>query len=151
MIIAVDVFDNKLEMAKRMGATHTINASADDPLPRIVALAEGGVDYAFEVIGLPEVVVQAFESIARHRRDGQDASMAHSTVNTLGLFVGKTLTGAPYGSSRPRVDMPMLVDLYMSGKLKLDELVSRSYPLEQINDAFDAMKKGEVARSIIEF
>lgn len=153
-IIAVDIFDNKLEMAKRLGATHTINASRDDPRETIMALVEGGVDYAFEVIGLPEVVVQAFESINAAGTAvmvGMPPLGSTVTINTLGLFVGKTLTGAPYGSSRPRVDMPMLVDLYMSGKLKLDELVSRSYSLEQINDAFDALKKGEVARSIIRF
>jgi S-(hydroxymethyl)glutathione dehydrogenase/alcohol dehydrogenase len=73
------------------------------------------------------------------------------TINTLGLFLGKTLKGAYYGSARFRIDMPALVELYMTGKLKLDELISRSYPLEEINDAFDALKRGEVARSIIKF
>jgi len=70
---------------------------------------------------------------------------------TMGLFLNKTLTGAFYGSARIQRDMPMLVDLHMAGKLKLDELITRVYPLKKINDAFEAMKKGEVARSVIKF
>jgi S-(hydroxymethyl)glutathione dehydrogenase/alcohol dehydrogenase len=82
---------------------------------------------------------------------GMPPLRAPLTIDSLGLFVGKTLKGAFYGASRYRIDMPALVDAYMVGKLKLDELISRSYPLEAINDAFDALKKGEVARSIIKF
>jgi len=76
---------------------------------------------------------------------------AQLTINTLGLCLGKTLKGSYFGSAHIRTEMPALVELYMEGRLKLDELISRTYPLEKINDAFDAMKKGEVARSIIKF
>ena len=154
-IIAVDKFDNKLEMAKGLGATHVINASNEDPVAKVREIVAGaGADYAFEVIGIPEVVTQAFDAVA----PGGTAVMvgmppigAPVTINSLGLFLGKTLRGAYYGSARVRVDMPALVDLYMAGKLKLDELITRSYSLDGINDAFEVMKKGEVARSIIKF
>jgi S-(hydroxymethyl)glutathione dehydrogenase/alcohol dehydrogenase len=153
-IIAVDKFDNKLELARKLGATHVVNASNEDPVKKVREITGAGADYTFEVIGIPEVVAQAFDAAG----PGGTAVMvgmppigAPVTVNSLGLFQGKTLQGAYYGSARVRVDMPVLVDLYMAGKLKLDELITRSYPLDGINDAFDAMKKGEVARSIIKF
>lgn len=153
-IIAVDTLDNKLEMAKNLGATHTVNASSEDPVARIREITDGGADYAFEVIGLPDVVAQAFEAIATSGTAvmvGMPPLGSNIVINSVPLFMGKTLKGALYGSARVRVDMPMLVDLYMAGKLKLDELVSRSYPIDQISEAFEVMKKGEVARSIIKF
>ncbi len=153
-IIGVDRLDNKLEMAKAFGATHTINAANEDPVQKIKELTDIGVDYAFEVIGIPEVVVQAYDSTESTGMTimlGMPPLRAPLTVNTLGLFLGKTIKGAYFGSSHFRIEMPALIDLYMEGRLKLDELISREYPLEQINDAFDALKRGEVARSIIKF
>ena len=154
-IIAVDTLNNKLEMAKKLGATHTINAAEEDPVMKIIEISGAmGADYSFEVVGLPELVTQAFDATD----PGGEAIMvgmspigAPITINSIPLFMGKTLKGAFYGSTRFRIDMPMLVDLYMGGKLKLDELITRVYPLEKINDAFDALRKGEVARSIIKF
>ena len=73
------------------------------------------------------------------------------TISAPAFLSEKVLRGCVYGSTRPRYDMPLLIDLYMAGKLKLDELVSRTYPLEGINDAFTALKNGEVARSVIVF
>jgi S-(hydroxymethyl)glutathione dehydrogenase / alcohol dehydrogenase len=154
-IIAVDTLDNKLEMAKEFGATHFVNATRDDPVAKIKELNDGaGVDYSFEVIGIPEVATQAFDATDAAGTTvvvGMPPLGATLTINTLGLFLGKTLKGAFYGSARFRIDMPTLVDLYMAGKLKLDELITRTYPLERINDAFEAMKRGEVARSIVKF
>jgi S-(hydroxymethyl)glutathione dehydrogenase/alcohol dehydrogenase len=152
-IIAVDTLDNKLEMAKGFGATHLINASKENPVAKIHEVTGGlGVGYSFEVVGLPEIVAQAFDAIDRSGTTvmvGMPPMGAPLTVNSTGLFFGKTLKGALYGSTRFRIDMPTLVDLYMASKLKLDELVTRTYPLESVNDAFEAMKKGEVARSIL--
>jgi len=154
-IIAVDTLDNKLDMAKQFGATHLVNASKENPVTKIQEISGGGVDYAFEVIGNPDVITQAFESV----RAGGVAVVvgmppvgSQVTLSAARIFLSaKTLKGCNYGSTRFRVDMPMLVDLYMAGRLKLDELITRTYPLEGINDAFEAMKKGEVARSIIKF
>jgi S-(hydroxymethyl)glutathione dehydrogenase / alcohol dehydrogenase len=153
-IIAIDKLDNKLAMAKDFGATHVINATTEDPVARIKEITGNGADYAFEVIGVPEVVAQAFDATDAAGTTvmvGMPPLRAPLTINTLGLFLGKTLKGAYFGSAHFRTEMPALVDLYMEGRLKLDELISRTYPLDRINDAFDAMKKGEVARSIIKF
>jgi S-(hydroxymethyl)glutathione dehydrogenase/alcohol dehydrogenase len=153
-IIAVDKLDNKLEMAKQFGATHTINASNEDPVARIKEMTGSGVDYAFEVIGIPEVVAQAFDATEAGGTTvmvGMPPLRAPLTIDTLGLFLSKTLKGAYFGNAHVRTEMPALVDLYMEGRLKLDELISRVYPLTEINDAFEALERGEVARSIIKF
>ncbi|MGB6836182.1 MAG: Zn-dependent alcohol dehydrogenase [Dehalococcoidia bacterium] len=153
-IIAVDVLDRKLEMAEGFGATHFVNASKDNPVKAVRALTGGGADYAFEVIGNPEAISQAFDMV----HAGGEAIMvglspfgSKTSIDTRGLLSEKVLRGCSYGSIRPRVDIPRFIDLYMAGRLKLDELISRTYPLEGINEAFAAMKAGEVARSIITF
>jgi S-(hydroxymethyl)glutathione dehydrogenase/alcohol dehydrogenase len=153
-IIAIDVLEQKLEMAQQFGATHLINASKEDPVKAVRALTGGGADYAFEVIGNPEAISQAFDMV----HPGSEAIMvgvspfgSKTSVDTRGLLNEKVLRGCLYGSIRPRVDIPRFIDLYMAGKLKLDELVSRAYPLEGINEAFAAMKAGEVARSVVVF
>ncbi len=155
-IIAVDVLDNKLQFAKQFGATHTINAKNEDPIKRAKELCDGlGADFAFEVIGNPKVLRQAFDCI----RPGGSAVMVgappvNSEVTVEArpfMFAEKILMGTWYGSSKPRIDFPRLVDLYMNGKLMIDQLISRTYKLEQINEAFAALERGEVARSIITF
>ncbi|MDZ4279123.1 MAG: Zn-dependent alcohol dehydrogenase [Dehalococcoidia bacterium] len=153
-IIAVDINPNKLEMAREFGATHFVDASKEDPIAKVKELTDGGPEYAFEVIGLPQAATQAFDMV----RPGGEAIVvgmmpmgSEITVSGPAFLAEKVLRGCVYGSARPRYDMPRILDLYMAGKLKLDELVSRTYPLDGINDAFDAMKNGEVARSVIAF
>jgi S-(hydroxymethyl)glutathione dehydrogenase/alcohol dehydrogenase len=153
-IIAVDVLDRKLEMARQFGATHCVNTAKEDSVEAVRALTRGGADYAFEVIGRPEAISQAFDMV----HAGGEAVMvglspfgSKTAIDTRGLLSEKVLKGCTYGSIRPRVDIPRFIDLYMAGRLKLDELVTRTYPLEGINEAFAAMKAGEVARSIISF
>jgi S-(hydroxymethyl)glutathione dehydrogenase/alcohol dehydrogenase len=153
-VIAVDIHPNKLEMAREFGATHFVDASKEDPVAKVRELTGGGVDYAFEAIGLPQAITQAFDMV----RAGGEAIVvgmaplgSEATISAPAFLTEKVLRGCIYGSARPRFDMPRLLDLYMVGKLKLDELVSRTYPLEGINDAFEAMKNGEVARSVIAF
>ena len=153
-IIAIDIHANKLEMAREFGATHVIDASNEDAVAKVQELTNGGADYAFEVIGLPEAITQAFEMVRRGGEAivvGMAPAGSEVTISAPGFMLEKVLRGCVYGSSRPRYDMPRLLDLYMAGKLKLDELVSRTYPLEGINEAFAAMKNGEVARSVIVF
>ena len=152
-IIAIDVLDNKLEYARTVGATHTINAAEDDPVQAVLDLTgKFGVDYAFEAIGNVKAARQAFDMV----RQGGTAVFVGmmpwgSTIELPGpaFLREKKAIGCYYGSTRFRVDMPRLCEFYLAGKIKLDELVTRRYDLSQINEAFDAMKKGEVARSIM--
>ncbi len=155
-IIAVDVMQNKLEYAKKFGATHTVNASDEDAVERIREITGGaGAHYAVEAIGNAEVAEQAFNSL----RAGGTAVMVGITspdsaasIPTLALVTQeKKLVGSIYGSSVPRFMVPRLIELYMAGKLNLDDLLTRSYPLDQINEAYDALIRGEVARSVIAY
>lgn len=153
-IIAIDVVDLKLELAQQFGATHAVNAAKEDAVGTVRNISPGGVDYAFEVIGRPETMRQAYDAV---RRGGMAVVVglapvgAELSIPAASLLSEKILTGSSYGGCRPRVDMPKLVELYLAGKLKLDELISRVYPLEGIGEAFEAMRAGEVARSIIKF
>jgi S-(hydroxymethyl)glutathione dehydrogenase/alcohol dehydrogenase len=153
-IIAIDINPNKLEMAREFGATHFINATNEDPIAKARELTGGGPDFAFEAIGLPAAIKQAFDMV----RSGGEAVVvgmaplgSEVTISAPAFLQEKLLRGCLYGSARPRYDMPRLLDLYMTKRLKLDELVSRTYPIEAINAAFGAMKAGEVARSVIVF
>jgi len=152
-IIAVDVQDHKLEFARRFGATDGINASEQDPVEAIRGLTGGeGADYAFEAIGIPQVMEQALTSV---RRGGMAVIVGipergqRMSFPTNLLIGERILTGSLYGSGNLRIDIPRLVDFYLSGKLDLDTLMARSYALEEVNDAFAAMGGGEVGRGVI--
>jgi NDMA-dependent alcohol dehydrogenase len=155
-IIAVDLLDNKLDLAKEFGATHTVNAAREDPVERIKELTGGeGTHYAFEAIGLVEKPF--LQSILCTRSRGITVWVGHApnntpvTIDARDLMNEKTVIGSMYGSARPRIEFPRLLALYKSGKLKLDELISRRFPLEEVNAAFEALGKGEVARSVLYF
>ncbi len=154
-IIAVDLLPNKLEFARQFGATHTVNASEENAVEQIKALTDGGADYAFEAVGYPEVLRQAYDAVGKRGMAvavGVTPMTAEVSVPIMSLvFEEKTLTGSLYGSARPRIDIPKLIAFYEAGKLKLDELLSRRYPFAQINEAFEALDRGEVARSIVTF
>ena len=151
-IVAVDTVALKLEMARRLGATHSVDASNEDPVERTREISSGGVDYAFEVIGSPPVIRQAFESV---RPGGTAVAVgvapedAEISVPAKELFMDRGLLGSFYGSGRPRVDFPWLIDLYLEGRLKLDELITRYRPLEEINEAFEDMVNGVAARTVL--
>ena len=155
-IIAVDLLDNKLEYARQFGATHTVNAGRQDVAAVIRDLTDGrGVDYAFEVIGQPKTIAQALEAT---RRGGKTVLIGIPATGALVAIAAqpfvlqeKTLIGSLYGTTVPHRDVPMLLGLYAAGRLKLDELISREYPLADINEAFAALERGEVARSVIHF
>jgi S-(hydroxymethyl)glutathione dehydrogenase/alcohol dehydrogenase len=152
-IIAIDLNPKKLALAQQFGATHCVNPADGDSVTQVLGLTDGlGVEYAFEVIGRADTAVQAYNSIC----PGGTAVVVGVAkpddmmmIPALSLLQEKTLKGSIYGSARPSVDMPKLLDLYMSKKLKLDELVTRRIKLDQINEAFQWMEKGEVARSVI--
>lgn len=153
-IIAVDMLDNKLELARTFGATDTVNASEGDPVAKVMEMTGGGVHYSFEAIGLKKAAEQAFGML----RAGGTATIIGMIPPTekveipgFAFLSERKIQGCAMGSNRFRIDMPRYVDLYMQGRLKLDELVSARIPLEKINDGFAAMKTGEVARSVIVF
>lgn len=153
-IIAIDRLPGKLEMARAMGATDVIDAGADDPVEAVVDLTRGGVDYSFEAIGLKPVVEQAFRML----RPGGTATIVGVApvgtkfeIDSLDLLMERKLQGSYMGSNRFPIDMPRLVDLYLQGRLKLDQLVSRRIGLDQVNEAFADLRTGELARSVIQF
>ena len=157
-IIAIDMADKKLELAQQFGATHLINSkneAGNDPTGKIMVMTGGGADYAFECIGLGATIAQAYNCV---RKGGTavvvGVSKPTDTV-TLGTFmmpfVEKTLVGSMYGSARPSVDFPRLLNLYKAHRLKLDELVSATYPIEDVNRAFADMQTGLNARGVIVF
>jgi S-(hydroxymethyl)glutathione dehydrogenase / alcohol dehydrogenase len=153
-IIAVDVNPHKLQMAREFGATDVVNAREADPVQAILDLTGGqGVDFAFEAIGRPETIRQAFESLCKGGTAvaiGIAAKDALISIPPQHLVYGeRRLIGSFYGSTRPRADFSRFVDLYLAGSLKLDQLVTREWRLEEINEAFRAMNNGEVARGII--
>jgi S-(hydroxymethyl)glutathione dehydrogenase / alcohol dehydrogenase len=153
-VIAVDRLAWKLDLARDFGATDVVDASSDDPVVAVRELTGGGVDHAFEAIGLKVTAEQAFAMLGK----GGTATVIGMVpvgqpleIDATQLIGGKRLQGSNMGSNRFRVDMPQYVDWYMSGQLKLDELVSATMPLDKINDGFAALAGGEVARQLILF
>jgi Zn-dependent alcohol dehydrogenase len=160
-IIVVDLTDEKLAFARQFGATIGVNATQEDAVARIQELTGGGVDFAFDAIG----VAKTMEQILLAARPGvtglRDGGMAilvgvpHGEPPNIPvrlLFGGKIYRGAPGGSSRPDRDFPMFVRWFKEGKLPLDLLVTRRYKLDEINEACAALERGEIAgRAIIEF
>ena len=155
-IIACDLLDNKLEYAQEFGATHTLNARRDDVIKRVRELTDGrGADYAFDAIGGEATTLQIVEAI----RPGGTAVIVGMAAMSVRAPIGpyymalqeKTLKGTMYGSIRPNIDIPRLVELYLDGRLKVDELISRTYSLDEINEGFEALRSGQVARGVVVF
>ena len=157
MVIAVDVVDFKLEKAKEFGATHTINAKNEDVVQIVKDLTWGiGVDYAFEAIATPATIGQAYACLGKNGTVvviGLTPATAESIpVPPLDLVLfQKSIMGTLYGDSQPRNDIPNLLAMYHAGKVKLDELVTRKYTLDQINEAYADMLAGKNIRGVIEF
>jgi S-(hydroxymethyl)glutathione dehydrogenase / alcohol dehydrogenase len=153
-IIVVDIHENKIATARELGATHSVDASSHDPVKAIRDMTNGGVDYSFEAIGLKTAAEQAFDCI----RPGGTATIigmipVGQKIELDGsVFLReKKIQGSSMGSNRFRVDMPRYIDLYFQGRLKLDEMITRTGKLEDVNEAFRAMKAGEVARTVLTF
>lgn len=155
-IIAIDRVARKLDFARRFGATDVVDASAVDPVEAVRELTKGKwVDYAFEVIGNPATIELAYNVV---RKAGAvvmvgltrpDAKVGVPAQNLT--FSEKRIIGSFYGSIVPRVDMPRMLQWYDEGKLKLDELITQTYRLDQINEAFADMEAGKNARGVIVF
>ena len=154
-VIAVDRVPGKLEMAKTFGATDVVNAGDGDPVEQIMDLTGGGVDYSFEAIGLKPTTEQAFAML----RMGGVATVIGMiplgvNVELPGIefmYAEKRIQGSQMGSNRFRIEAPRYADLYLQGRLKLDELVSARVALEDVNGAFEQLRGGELARSIVMF
>ncbi len=152
-IIAVDVLDNKLEMATNFGATDTINANETDPVQAVKDLTGDGIEYAFEAIGNVNAARQAFDMVQAGGTAvivGMMPMGSEISVPGPAFLQEKKMIGCMYGSTRFREHMPKLIDLYRQGKLDLSGLVTKRFPLDQVNEAFTAMQNGEVARSVLE-
>ena len=153
-IIAIDMSKSKDNMARHFGATDFVCAADTDPVKEVLEMTKGGVHHSFEAVGLKKTTAQAFGML---RRGG--------TANIIGMipvgqsievpgyaFLGeKKIQGSAMGSNHFPVDMPRLVDMYLAGKLKLDDMISRRIKLEEVNEAFAEMKGGQIARSVIVF
>jgi len=153
-IIAVDVFDYKLEQAQRVGATHLVNAHQQDPLATILEITGGrGVDCAIEAAGRRETMETAFGAV--HDNGGLcvlAGNLPHGqriSLNPFDLIQGKRIVGAWGGETQPDRDIPIYVYLYLSGKLRLDPLITHTYSLDDINQALEDLEHGKVGRALV--
>ena len=152
-IIAVDVTEEKLELARKVGATHTINAATSDPVAEVKKIC-GGVDYAFEALGRESTIQQAWATVdvdgglilVGLLKNGATVSLE------AGPFVNEQyIKGCYFGSANLQEDVPKLVKSYLNGHLFLDELISERIGLEGLNVAFDRLRAGEGARNVLVF
>lgn len=154
-VIGIDRLPGKLEFARRFGATDVIDASAGNVVEAVKALTGGrGVDHAFEAIGRSDTVEYAFNMLAKGGRAtmiGVPRPDAKLTLPAMAFMREVVITGSNMGGVRTSVDIPHYVELYMQGRLQLDELISSRIRLDQINDGFEDLRKGELARSVILF
>ncbi len=153
-IVAVDLDDRKLEMAREFGATHTVNSSNEDPVEAIRAVTDGhGVDVAIEAIGLPVTYQQAFNArdlagtVVLVGVPNPEATLELPMIEVFGR--GGSLKSSWYGDCLPSRDFPMLIDLYLQGRLDLDRFVSETIALDEVEEAFHKMERGEVLRSVV--
>ena len=153
-IVAVDVFADRLAKAAELGATHVVDASEGDPVATVAEIAGGGgVDFAFEVVGHAGTVAQAFAMTRRGGTAVVVGVVAGQEIRIPGLgFLGvRTLRGCTMGSNRFRIDIPRWLDFYRQGRLSLDDLVTARIGLDEVNAGYEAMERGEGARSVVIF
>ena len=153
-IIAIDTMPSKLELARQLGATDTLNASNADPVQQVRDLTGGGVHYSFEALGTKATAEQAFGML----RPGGTATIIGMVpfgvkieLHGFDFLRDRKLQGTSMGGNRFRVDMPRLLSLWRQGRLKLDHLISGTLKLDQINDGFAALKSGVPVRQLIDF
>jgi Zn-dependent alcohol dehydrogenase len=153
-IIALDTLQPKLEMARKFGATDVL-LFQDDVVKPLKKITGGGPDYAFECVGSGELAGVAYRAI---RRGGLAVVVGvakpgdSTSVRTMTLpFEEKTLTGSYFGSCVPRVDFPRMLSLYLAGKLKLEELITRRYSIDEAPQAFADLQAGKNARGVVVF
>jgi Zn-dependent alcohol dehydrogenase len=151
-IIAVDINADKEGTARAFGATDFVDASAMETVPAVKALVKGGVDHAFECVGHPALIRTAIDMLGWGGTCvmlGVPAATAEVSFNVASMYLDKSILGCRYGSSRPQSDIPLYVELYRSGRLMLDELVTQTYPLEDFPAAVRDMETGKLARGVL--
>ncbi|MEX3948163.1 S-(hydroxymethyl)glutathione dehydrogenase/class III alcohol dehydrogenase [Paraburkholderia sp. EG287B] len=153
-IIGVDINPKRVELAKQFGMTHFVNPNdVENIVDYIVQLTDGGADYSFECIGNTKVMREALE--CTHKGWGQSfiigVAGAGEEISTrpFQLVTGRQWKGSAFGGARGRTDVPKIVDWYMEGKINIDDLITHTLALDQINHGFDLMKKGESIRSVV--
>ena len=155
-IIGIDVNPGKRAMAEKFGMTHFINPKEignDKVVQAIIDVTDGGADYSFDCTGITQVMRQALECC--HRGWGQSiiigVAEAGQEISTrpFQLVTGRVWKGTAFGGARGRTDVPRIVDWYMDGKIRIDELITHQMPLERINEAFDLMHEGKSIRSVV--
>ena len=155
VIIAVDLSEEKLQLARRLGATHTVNAGdVEDVVKEVQRIAGGGVDNSFEAIGLKSSAEQAFRMLdigGTATVIGMVPSDQPIEVQGIDLIFGRTLQGSMMGSNQFRSDIPRLVGFYLDGRLRLDDMISHRVSLEDINECYERMRHGEVTRAVVAF
>lgn len=156
-IVGVDINPRRKALAERFGMTHFVNPKEveGDLVAQLVALTDGGADYSFECVGNVDLMRQALECC--HRGWGVSVIIgvagAGQEIKTrpFQLVTGRVWKGTAFGGARGRTDVPKIVDWYMDGKINIDDLITHTMPLKQINDAFDLMHRGESIRSVVTF
>jgi Zn-dependent alcohol dehydrogenase len=155
-VIAIDIADNKIAAAKEFGATHGVNSKTENVAERVLELTDGrGADYVFVTVGVKSAFDSSYGMLAKSGSVvlvGMPASGVMSEIDpgTMAAY-SQNILGSKMGSARIQVDIPNLVGLYNQGRVKLDELVTKTYPIEEINEAIDAVKRGEALRNVIVF
>ena len=155
MIVGVDMNPDKKQWGERFGMTHFVNPAEveGDLVPYLVNLTKGGADYSFECIGNTDVMRAALECC--HKGWGESIIIgvagAGQEISTrpFQLVTGRSWRGTAFGGARGRTDVPGIVDWYMDGKLNIDDLITHTMPLEEINSAFDLMHEGKSIRSVV--
>jgi len=156
-IVGVDINPARREIAEKFGITHFVNPLEveGDLVPYLVDLTDGGADHSFECIGNVELMRQALECC--HKGWGKSTIIgvapagAEIATRPFQLVTGRVWQGTAFGGAKGRTDVPKIVDWYMDGKINIDDLITHVLPLEEINDAFDLMHKGESIRSVVTF
>ena len=155
-VIAVDLLDAKLETAHEFGATHLVNAATQDAIKVVMDLTDGrGADYAFLTVGSVKAITQGFDMIRKRGTAVIIGLVPEGAVVPIPLnlfaLTERRIIGSFLGSTRLSVAFPQLADLYQQGRLKLDELITATYPLEQVNEAIAVVDRGEAVRNVIVF
>ena len=157
VIVGVDLNPSKRELAEKFGMTHFVNPSEveDDLVPYLVDITKGGADYSFECIGNVGVMRQALECC--HKGWGESVIIGVAgagqeiATRPFQLVTGRVWRGTAFGGAKGRTEVPKIVDWYMDGKINIDDLITHTMPLEDINKAFDLMHSGESIRSVVQF
>jgi S-(hydroxymethyl)glutathione dehydrogenase/alcohol dehydrogenase len=152
-IVAVDTVAAKESLARQFGATGFLDAGGADAVEAIKQLVPGGVDYAFECVGHPAVIRQAIDVLGWGGSCvilGVPGAKAEASFNVASLYVDKSIMGCRYGSARPQHDVPLIIELYRSGRLMLDELVTATYPIDDIGRAIGDLHDGKLARGVLQ-